>query len=74
MLEGKKFVLGITGSIAAYKAAYLIRALIKKGAEVQVVITPAGKEFILSPISQYQQKIFDYTTWKKFPIGTVRRD
>lgn len=46
MLEGKKFVLGITGSIAAYKAAYLIRALIKKGAEVQVVITPAGKEFI----------------------------
>lgn len=48
MLEGKKFVLGITGSIAAYKAAYLIRALIKKGAEVQVVITPAGKEFITS--------------------------
>lgn len=50
MLEGKKFVLGITGSIAAYKAAYLIRALIKKGAEVQVVITPAGKEFI-TPIT-----------------------
>jgi len=39
-------VLGITGSIAAYKACYLIRLLIKKGAEVQVVITPAGKEFI----------------------------
>ena len=50
MLQGKKFVLGITGSIAAYKAAYLIRALIKKGAEVQVVITPAGKEFI-TPIT-----------------------
>lgn len=50
MLEGKKFVLGITGSIAAYKAAYLIRTLIKKGAEVQVVITPAGKEFI-TPIT-----------------------
>ena len=50
MLKGKKFVLGITGSIAAYKAAYLIRALIKKGAEVQVVITPAGKEFI-TPIT-----------------------
>ena len=50
MLEGKKFVLGITGSIAAYKAAYLIRALIKKGTEVQVVITPAGKEFI-TPIT-----------------------
>lgn len=50
MLKGKKFVLGITGSIAAYKAAILIRALIKKGAEVQVVITPAGKEFI-TPIT-----------------------
>ena len=46
MLNGKHIVVGITGSIAAYKAAYLIRALIKKGAEVQVVITPAGKEFI----------------------------
>ena len=46
MLNKKKIVLGITGSIAAYKAAYLCRALIKKGAEVQVVITPAGKEFI----------------------------
>jgi len=45
-LQGKKIVLGITGSIAAYKAAVLIRLLIKQGAEVQVVITPAGKEFI----------------------------
>lgn len=45
-MKGKKIVLGITGSIAAYKAAILIRGLIKKGAEVQVVITPAGKEFI----------------------------
>ena len=49
-LKGKKIVLGITGSIAAYKAAYLIRGLIKLGAEVQVVITPAGKEFI-TPIT-----------------------
>lgn len=49
-MKGKKIVLGITGSIAAYKAAVLIRALIKKGAEVQVVITPAGKEFI-TPIT-----------------------
>ncbi|SDF81621.1 phosphopantothenoylcysteine decarboxylase / phosphopantothenate--cysteine ligase [Bacteroidales bacterium KHT7] len=48
MLKGKKIVLGITGSIAAYKACYIIRGLIKKGAEVQVVITPAGKEFITS--------------------------
>ena len=47
-LKGKKIVLGITGSIAAYKACYLIRGLIKRGAEVQVVITPAGKEFITS--------------------------
>lgn len=46
MLKGKHIILGITGSIAAYKAAYIIRALVKKGAEVQVVITPAGKEFI----------------------------
>ena len=50
MLEGKKIVLGITGSIAAYKACLIIRGLIKKGAEVQVVITPAGKEFI-TPIT-----------------------
>lgn len=46
MLKGKKIVLGITGSIAAYKACLIIRGLIKKGAEVQVVITEAGKEFI----------------------------
>ncbi len=46
MLNGKHIILGITGSIAAYKAAYLVRALVKRGAEVQVVITPAGKEFI----------------------------
>lgn len=45
-LEGKHIVLGITGSIAAYKSAILTRLLIKKGAEVQIVITPAGKEFI----------------------------
>ena len=50
MLKNKKIVLGITGSIAAYKACTLIRLLIKQGAEVQVVITPAGKEFI-TPIT-----------------------
>ncbi len=57
MLKGKKIVLGITGSIAAYKACVLIRELVKRGAEVQVVITPAGKEFItpitLSALSQH---------------------
>lgn len=46
MLKGKHIILGITGSIAAYKAAYIIRGLVKKGAEVQVVITLSGKEFI----------------------------
>ena len=50
MLKGKKIVLGITGFIAAYKACLIIRGLIKRGAEVQVVITPAGKEFI-TPIT-----------------------
>ncbi len=49
-LNGKHIVLGITGSIAAYKACTLIRQLVKRGAEVQVVITPAGKEFI-TPIT-----------------------
>ncbi|MEG1562398.1 MAG: bifunctional phosphopantothenoylcysteine decarboxylase/phosphopantothenate--cysteine ligase CoaBC [Bacteroides sp.] len=46
MLKGKKIIVGITGSIAAYKACYLIRGLVKQGAEVQAIITPAGKEFI----------------------------
>lgn len=45
-LQGKHIVLGITGSIAAYKSAILTRLLVKKGAEVQIVITSAGKEFI----------------------------
>jgi len=50
MLKGKKIVLGITGSIAAYKSCLIIRQLVKAGAEVQVVITPSGKEFI-TPIT-----------------------
>lgn len=45
-LKGKRIVLGITGSIAAYKACVLIRELIKAGAEVQAVMTPSAKEFI----------------------------
>jgi len=49
-LQGKKIILGVTGSIAAYKAAYLLRGLIKQGAEVQVVMTPYSKEFI-SPLT-----------------------
>ena len=46
MLKGKKIVIGVTGSIAAYKAAILVRLLVKQGAEVQVVMTPSSKEFI----------------------------
>ncbi|MGL5635635.1 MAG: bifunctional phosphopantothenoylcysteine decarboxylase/phosphopantothenate--cysteine ligase CoaBC [Bacteroidales bacterium] len=46
MLKGKNILLGVTGSIAAYKAAQLIRLLVKKGATVQALMTPAGKEFI----------------------------
>ena len=46
MLKGKKIVLGITGSIAAYKACLILRLLVRQGAEVQVVVTEAGKQFI----------------------------
>lgn len=46
ILKDKHIVLGISGGIAAYKSAYLLRLLVKRGAEVQVVITPNGKEFI----------------------------
>ena len=46
MLKGKHIILGITGGIAAYKTAILTRLLIKRGAEVQVVMTPSAKEFI----------------------------
>ena len=57
MLKGKKIVLGITGSIAAYKSCLIIRALIKHGAEVQVVITSSGKEFITPiPLSALTHK------------------
>lgn len=46
MLKGKKILIGVTGSIAAYKAAFLIRLLVKNGAEVKVVMTELAKEFI----------------------------
>jgi phosphopantothenoylcysteine decarboxylase/phosphopantothenate--cysteine ligase len=46
MLEGKHIIIGVTGSIAAYKAAVLVRGLVKAGAEVRVVMTPLAKEFI----------------------------
>ena len=46
MLQGKKIILGVTGSIAAYKAAHLVRLLVKEGMEVKVIMTPLAKEFI----------------------------
>ena len=50
MLDGKKIILGITGSIAAYKAAFLCRLLIKSGCKVRVVMTPSAVDFI-SPLT-----------------------
>ena len=50
MLQGKKILLGISGSIAAYKTAMLVRLIIKEGAEVKIVMTPAAKEFV-SPLT-----------------------
>src|SRR5687767_1770404 len=46
MLKGKKILLGITGSIAAYKSVFLVRLLVKEGAEVKVILTPAAKDFV----------------------------
>ena len=46
MIEGKKILLGVTGSIAAYKAANLIRLLVKQSAEVRVLMTPSARDFI----------------------------
>ena len=50
MLKEKKILLGVTGSIAAYKAAILVRLLVKAGAEVKIILTPAAKEFV-SPLT-----------------------
>lgn len=49
-LSGKKVILAVTGSIAAYKAVYLLRLLVKEGADVQVIMTPYATEFV-SPIT-----------------------
>src|SRR6185436_2661798 len=50
MLQDKKILLAVTGSIAAYKSILLVRLLVKAGAEVKVVLTPAAKEFV-SPLT-----------------------
>src|SRR5205085_4069294 len=69
MLNGKKILLGITGSIAAYKAILLVRLLVKNGAEVKVIMTPAAKEFVsplvLSTLSKNKVMIelFEEDTW-----------
>jgi phosphopantothenoylcysteine decarboxylase/phosphopantothenate--cysteine ligase len=70
MFEGKKILLGITGSIAAYKSILLVRLLVKAGAEVKVIITPAAKNFVsplvLSTLSNNKVLIdlFDEDTWE----------
>jgi len=69
MLKGKKILLGITASIAAYKAILLVRLFVKAGAEVKVVITPSAKEFVspltLSTLSRSKvlYNIADEDTW-----------
>jgi len=50
MLRGKKVLLGVTGSIAAYKATFLVRLLVKAGAEVRVILSPAARDFV-TPLS-----------------------
>ncbi len=69
MLKGKKILLGVTGSIAAYKSILLIRLLVKEGAEVKVVMTPAAKDFVtpltLSTLSKNEvlTDIFKNDSW-----------
>ena len=74
MLKGKKILLGVTGSIAAYKAANLVRLLTKAGAEVKVILTPASKEFVspltLSTLSHHRVLIdlVHNDTWENHAI------
>lgn len=69
MIKGKKILLGITGSIAAYKSIYLVRLLVKSGAEVKVVMTPSAKDFVstltLSTLSHNPVLVdlFDEQSW-----------
>jgi phosphopantothenoylcysteine decarboxylase/phosphopantothenate--cysteine ligase len=69
MLKGKKILLGITGSIAAYKAVVLVRELVKAGAEVKVILTPGAADFVtpltLSTLSKNPvlKDLFDETSW-----------
>ena len=69
MLQGRKILLGVTGSIAAYKSLLLIRLLVKEGAEVKVVMTPAAKDFVtplsLSTLAKHSVllDLFEGDTW-----------
>ena len=69
MLAGKKIVLGITGSIAAYKTPVLVRQLVKEGAEVRIIMTPSSADFVtrltLSTVSKNPVllELFDESTW-----------
>ncbi|HWR32749.1 MAG TPA: bifunctional phosphopantothenoylcysteine decarboxylase/phosphopantothenate--cysteine ligase CoaBC [Chitinophagaceae bacterium] len=69
MLKGKKILLGITGSIAAYKAVFLVRLLVKSGADVKVIMTPSARDFIspltLSTLSRNPvlSELFDEQSW-----------
>ena len=69
MIAGKKILLGVTGSIAAYKSAFLVRQLVKAGAEVKVIMTPAATDFIskLTLSTQSKNKVlidlFDEDSW-----------
>ncbi len=69
MLSGKKILIGITGSIAAYKSILLIRELIKAGAEIRVIMTPAAKDFVspltLTTLSNHTvlSNLFDEASW-----------
>ena len=69
MFQGKKILLGVTGSIAAYKSAFLVRQLVKRGADVRVIMTPAATDFIskltLSTLSKNKVHVdlFDEDSW-----------
>ena len=70
MLKGKHIILGVTGSIAAYKAATLTRLLVKEGANVKVVMTPLAKEFI-TPLTMATLSKSPIMVTRKMGIGTL---
>jgi phosphopantothenoylcysteine decarboxylase/phosphopantothenate--cysteine ligase len=70
VLSGKKILLGVTAGIAAYKSALLVRALIKKGAEVKVVMTPSAKEFV-TPLHMKRMKTLNGTIMLNWVYGPI---